>query len=56
MQKLLEMNPTATVIAIGNASKIKLNEIGIPCLLVAHPSMGGTPNFKRGLSSIVSNL
>jgi len=53
VQALLEMNPNATIIAIGNPAKTILNANNIPCLAIRHPSNGGAPEFNQGLRDII---
>lgn len=52
IKKLLNMNPSAKVIAIGKPSMNKLYENNISCLSVTHPSNGGTPRFKHEIKEI----
>ncbi|MFK7693063.1 uracil-DNA glycosylase [Paenibacillus sp. HJGM_3] len=56
VQKLLQMNPRAKLIAIGIPSKTKLDEYNISCYTVPHPSKGGTPEFKQALRETIEQL
>ncbi|MGN6226089.1 MAG: uracil-DNA glycosylase [Dyella sp.] len=49
---LMEWAPSSRLIAIGNDAARGLEEAGLECFLVRHPSYGGTADFLSGMSKI----
>lgn len=49
---LMEWAPSSRLIAIGNDAARGLEEAGLQCFLVRHPSYGGTADFLSGMRKI----
>ena len=49
---LMEWAPSARLIAIGNDAAHGLEEVGLECVRVRHPSYGGTADFLSGMNKI----
>ena len=52
LMALLDLLRPSKVIAIGNDAADGLNDLGVDCLKVRHPSYGGISDFQRGIWSI----
>jgi hypothetical protein len=49
---LMEWAPSSRLIAIGNDAARGLEDAGLQCFLVRHPSYGGTAHFLSGMSKV----
>lgn len=49
---LMEWAPSSRLIAIGNDAARGLEEAGLKCFLVRHPSYGGTADFLSGMCKV----
>ncbi|WP_118857841.1 uracil-DNA glycosylase [Sphingomonas mesophila] len=52
LEALLELLQPTKIVAIGNDAASGLEDLGVECLKVRHPSYGGVADFKRGIWSI----
>jgi len=52
LRMLLDAYPAATPVAIGRTAEKALVEFGIEARYVRHPSHGGAPEFKKGVSEL----
>lgn len=55
IERLLEMFPIDTVIAVGNRAAESLHRLGIAHTKVRHPSQGGKLKFVEGLRTVLSD-
>lgn len=49
---LLELLRPKKIVAIGNDAALGLDDLGVECLKVRHPSYGGIADFRQGIWSI----
>jgi hypothetical protein len=52
LMALLELLQPSKIVAIGNDAALGLEDLGIDCLKVRHPSYGGISEFRSGIRSI----
>lgn len=52
LESILEWAGDCELIAIGNDAAAGLNEVGLRCITVRHPSYGGTADFISGMEKI----
>lgn len=50
--QLLDLIKPTRIVAIGNDAQTGLNDLGVDCFKVRHPSYGGISDFERGIASI----
>lgn len=53
---LLELLNPKMIVAIGNDAALGLEDLGVECFKVRHPSYGGISDFRRGIYSIYEVL
>lgn len=51
LKELVQLLKPSQVIAIGNDAETGLEELGLSCLKVRHPSYGGVSEFRAGVAS-----
>jgi uracil-DNA glycosylase len=44
------------IIAVGRKAQFSLNQLGVPCKYVRHPSQGGAVKFKKGINRLLVGL
>ncbi|MGH9877795.1 MAG: uracil-DNA glycosylase [Nitrososphaerales archaeon] len=54
--KILQMLMPERIVAIGRDAEMALNQLGIPCCGVRHPSYGGEADFIRGMMNIYGKM
>lgn len=52
LERLLHLLKPSKIVAIGNDAETGLQDLGVCCLKVRHPSYGGVADFERGISTI----
>ncbi|MBI2912851.1 MAG: uracil-DNA glycosylase [Chloroflexi bacterium] len=55
-RELLEAFKPKIVVAIGRVAQHALSELGIEATYVRHPSMGGIPEFRRGIGRLYGTM
>jgi uracil-DNA glycosylase len=53
VQRLLELFPITTIVAVGNTAEAALNRWRLPHAKVRHPSHGGKQRFQAGLTAVL---
>jgi len=56
LEQLINLFPDVTLLAIGRKSQSLLNELGKEHVEIRHPSMGGVPAFRKGMTALVQEL
>lgn len=52
LESLLDLLRPKKIVAIGNDAALGLDDLGVKCLKVRHPSYGGIADFRQGIWSI----
>lgn len=53
LRALIQMHPSAIVVAVGNVARKSLDILGIRASCVRHPAMGGATRFRMGLVDLL---
>jgi len=56
LKDLVNIYCGVTLVAIGRKAQGSLEGLGIPHVNIRHPSMGGAPAFRKGLTGLVKSL
>jgi uracil-DNA glycosylase len=54
LREMLDLFPVDTVLAVGNKAERTLNELGIACVKLRHPSHGGKAEFVAGFEAVAA--
>ena len=56
LREIVEMYPTATIVAVGKRAETALEEIGTEHVSVRHPAHGGKTDFYAGVKHVAQSL